>query len=145
MDHWDPDWPEAAKRAAIAGSAAWHRIKGTRQSVEIALAESGYPDAVVIEDRDLPRYGPDVIYDSGIVYGPGDASWADYWIETGSPVLYPEADRIAARLADTAPARCRLRAITITAPGAITYGAAGAVYGPDRTFGSVYHYGASHG
>lgn len=38
VDSWDADWSEADKRAAIAGSIALHRIKGTRLSAEIVLA-----------------------------------------------------------------------------------------------------------
>ncbi|KQN29702.1 phage tail protein I [Sphingomonas sp. Leaf38] len=38
VDRWDADWPEARKRAAIAGSIALHRIKGTRASVEAVIA-----------------------------------------------------------------------------------------------------------
>lgn len=38
VDSWDANWTEAEKRAAVAGSIALHRIKGTRRSVEIVLA-----------------------------------------------------------------------------------------------------------
>ena len=38
VDSWDADWTEADKRAAVAGSIALHRTKGTRRSVETVLA-----------------------------------------------------------------------------------------------------------
>ncbi|MGI4732446.1 MAG: phage tail protein I [Janthinobacterium lividum] len=38
VDQWDPTWPEATKRAAVADSIALHRIKGTRAAVEAVLA-----------------------------------------------------------------------------------------------------------
>jgi phage tail P2-like protein len=38
VDTWDADWTEQDKRAAVAGSIALHRIKGTRHSVETVLA-----------------------------------------------------------------------------------------------------------
>ena len=38
VDAWDADWSEADKRAAIAGSIAFHRRKGTRASVEEVLS-----------------------------------------------------------------------------------------------------------
>lgn len=146
VDHWDTDWPEAQQRAAIAAAPDWHRIKGTRPSVQIALGELGHADAVVIEDRDLPRYGDEIRFgDAGLFYGPDDPSWADYWIRVPTSITYPQADRIADRMLDTAPARCRLRAIEITAPHYPTYGAAGLVYGPDHTFGGIFVYGDDNG
>lgn len=38
VDQWDDGWSEIAKRQAIAGSPAWHRIKGTRAAIEQAAA-----------------------------------------------------------------------------------------------------------
>lgn len=38
VDTWDPAWPEATKRAAVASSIADHRIKGTPVAVERVLA-----------------------------------------------------------------------------------------------------------
>lgn len=38
VDSWETNWSEADKRAAVAGSMAAHRIKGTRASVETVLA-----------------------------------------------------------------------------------------------------------
>lgn len=140
VDHWDPDWPEATKRAAIAGSAAWHRIKGTRPAVVTALAQMGHPTATVTEDRDLPRYGDaGLTYGhAGVVFGPDDPSWADYWITLNAPALRPEALRIMARLAETAPARCRMRSVDV-APPHMLMGDPVMVYGADVTFGNVYY------
>jgi phage tail P2-like protein len=38
VDQWDPAWPEATKRQAVADSIALHRIKGTRAAVDMVLA-----------------------------------------------------------------------------------------------------------
>lgn len=38
VDSWDPAWPDAVKRDAVARSIALHRRKGTRFSVEAVLA-----------------------------------------------------------------------------------------------------------
>lgn len=38
VDSWDGDWSEEDKRDAVANSLAFHRIKGTRLSVETVLA-----------------------------------------------------------------------------------------------------------
>lgn len=115
VDHWPAGWSEAERRAAIAASADWHRRKGTRWSVETALSELGHPDAVITEERDLPRYDAELIVDGGAVYGPAYTSWAAYWVIVQRSILHPEADLIAARLVDTAPARCKLNTISITA------------------------------
>ncbi|WP_372830514.1 phage tail protein I [Pontibacterium sp.] len=37
VDQWSTDWPETRKRAVVAASLDIHRIKGTRQAVEIAV------------------------------------------------------------------------------------------------------------
>ncbi|MDO9428445.1 MAG: phage tail protein I [Methylobacterium sp.] len=41
VDVWDPDWPEATKRAVIAASPEVHRIKGTRRAIRVALEALG--------------------------------------------------------------------------------------------------------
>lgn len=39
VDQWDSNWSEARKRQAVADSIALHRVKGTRASVEMVLAD----------------------------------------------------------------------------------------------------------
>lgn len=41
--------------------------------------------------------------------------WADYWVHVEKLIPKSEADRIAARLANVAPARCRLREVRVNA------------------------------
>jgi phage tail P2-like protein len=41
VDIWDDAWPEITKRQVCADAPAYHRIKGTRRAVEMALAYSG--------------------------------------------------------------------------------------------------------
>lgn len=145
VDDWDPDWPEARKRAAIAASADWHRHKGTRPSVMAVLTGAGYPAAVLIEDPEMPRYGEEAIIGADRIYGPDDPSWADYWVRIPADIHYPEADRLAERLRAVAPARCRLRAIEIAPPHQHALGDPGYVYGPDTTYGDTYLYGGYDG
>lgn len=38
ITHWDPDWTEAEKRAAVLGALPYHKRKGTRAVVEEVLA-----------------------------------------------------------------------------------------------------------
>ena len=38
ITHWDPDWTEAEKRAAVLGAIPYHQRKGTRAVVEEVLA-----------------------------------------------------------------------------------------------------------
>lgn len=145
VDDWDPDWPDARKRADIASSAAWHRIKGTRPSMIAALAQMGHADAILTEDRDMPRYGRGVVYGRAWVYGPEDPSWADYWVLVRAPLTRADADRITARLRETAPARCRLRSIRADAGHRFAYGDGLWTYGAAVSFGSIYHYGETDG
>jgi phage tail P2-like protein len=58
VDSWDADWSEAEKRAAVAGSIALHRIKGTRASVEIVLARFDALARVVEWHEASPRAAP---------------------------------------------------------------------------------------
>lgn len=53
VDSWNPDWPEATKRAVIQSSRAVHRHKGTPGAVAAVLASLGHADAEVIERSDL--------------------------------------------------------------------------------------------
>lgn len=145
VDHWPVDWSDAEKRAAIAASAEWHRRKGTRQSVEIALTELGHPDAVVIEDRHLPRLGRDWVLGRGWRLGPSDPCWADYWIEVDVPLYRVGAEAMAARLGGTAPARCRLRTIRAVGAGRFRIGDGLWQLGDRVTIGSTYIYGDDHG
>lgn len=144
-DDWDDAWTEVQKRAAIAGSAAWHRSKGTRASVLAVLAQEGFADALLIEDRDLPRLGRGWVLGRGWRLGPSDPHWADYWIVADGPLYRAEAERLARRLAETAPARCRLRSIRADGTDRFVLGR-GWTLGDAVTLGSIYHFqGDNHG
>ncbi|MDQ7775159.1 MAG: phage tail protein I [Paracoccus aminovorans] len=140
VDHWDPDWSDAQKRAAIAGSAAWHRLKGTRGSVITTLAQLGHAGAGLIEDRDLPRLG-----DAGLALGsawrlgPTSPYWGDYWVEIQTRIQRPAADQIRSRLAWVVPARCRLRDIRLTAQQYLL-GDGHWLIGDDVAVGNIYIY-----
>lgn len=122
VDDWDPGWSEMRKREVIKGSVALHRTKGTRASVEMALEVMGYGDARIVEDRDLPRIGGEGLQIGGAgwalgdnwVLGPDNPHWADYWIEVPVPIDRTAADLISERLLNVAPARCRLRGVTLS-------------------------------
>lgn len=58
VDSWDPDWPEATKRAAVANSIAEHRIKGTRASVEAVLERFDAMLEIVEWHETAPRGTP---------------------------------------------------------------------------------------
>lgn len=146
VDDWDANWSEARKREVIRASIPLHRIKGTRGSIELALESMGYGDARIVEDRDLPRIGDPGLMIGGEgaiggdwVIGPSDPHWADYWVEVVVPIDRAEADRIAERLARVAPARCRLRSVTLTG---VYYTIGDGLWsiGDDITLGGVYDY-----
>lgn len=145
VDDWDPDWSEERKREVIRSSLPLHRIKGTRVSVEQALAAMGYGDAGIIEDRDLPRLGDTGLQLGGAGWalgdtwtlGPTDPHWADYWVEVMVPINRRASELLAKRLRNVAPARCRLRGIRLSG----IYYALGDdrwLIGDDITLGSVY-------
>ena len=146
VDDWDANWPEARKREVIRASIPLHRIKGTRASVQMALETMGYGDARIVEDRDLPRLGDPGLMIGGTgaiggdwVIGPSDPHWADYWVAVVMPIDRAEADRIAQRLANVAPARCRLRGVTLTGVY-YTIGDDLWTVGADITLGGSYDY-----
>lgn len=46
--HWDTDWSEAEKRAAVASATAFHKRKGTREAVEEVL-DRFHPELTIVE------------------------------------------------------------------------------------------------
>ncbi|MGA0615949.1 phage tail protein I [Paracoccus sp. KR1-242] len=145
VDDWDENWTDERKRAVIAASVNVHRHKGTVSSIRAALAAMGYGDARLIEDADLPRIGGEGLLIGGTweigdetwVLGPTDPSWADYWIEVQTAIPGRDAARLAERLRTVAPARCRLRTITLS--GAFyTIGDGLWLIGDDIAIGNIY-------
>lgn len=151
VDEWDARWPEERRREIIARSIELHRIKGTRGAIDLVLEMLGYGDAVVIEDRDWPRFGAESFFggrvifgEPGLKWGPSDPHWADFWVNVQSPVTIDDVVRLAARIIEVSPVRSRLRAVTMV--GVVyVYGASGLVYGAPVTFGGVYEFGGSNG
>jgi len=75
VDGWDPDWTDADKRAAVAGSIELHRHKGTRMSVETVLGRFDQLARLIEWHEAAPRRAPhtfDVILP--MVTGNGDAT-----------------------------------------------------------------------
>ena len=58
VDSWDGDWSEADKRDAVASSLAFHRLKGTRLSVETVLARFDKLAELVEWHQAQPRRNP---------------------------------------------------------------------------------------
>jgi phage tail P2-like protein len=94
VDIWDDTWSEDAKRAAIAGSIAWHRRKGTPWAVKQVLTSIGFDRCEIIEHRILHdawiAAGGELLDGVGYIDGTGDLSappgdfrfvthhWAEY-------------------------------------------------------------------
>lgn len=78
VDLWDESWSEEVKRAAVAGSIAWHRKKGTPWAVKQVLASIGFPDSQIIEHRILHQAwlqaGGELLDGVGFLDGSGDLS-----------------------------------------------------------------------
>ncbi|QCB41040.1 phage tail protein I [Sphingomonas sp. PAMC26645] len=58
VDSWDGDWSEEDKRDAVANSLAFHRIKGTRLSVETVLSRFDKLAELVEWHQAEPRRAP---------------------------------------------------------------------------------------
>ena len=145
VDDWSDAWTADAKRLAVSEALDRHRRKGTVASVRQQLARLGYPDAVVIEDRDLPRLGRGWVLGLGWCLGPTDSSWSDYWVEVAIPLYRSDAESMAARLGETAPVRCRLRTIRAVVPGRFRLGDGLWQLGDAVTIGSTYIFGDQDG
>jgi phage tail P2-like protein len=151
VDDWDPAWSIEVKRAVIRASIEVHRYKGTVYGVRTALAAMGYGDATIIEDKHLARIGRDGFMIGGIwaipgdtvalgewFIGPSNPHWADYWIVIPLPIRSTDALRIFERMRNVAPARSRLRSVSI-AGSFYTIGDNSWLIGDDVTIGNVYY------
>ena len=76
--------------------------------------------------------------------GPSNPHWADYWVKVHQPVSRRDADALAGRLVNVAPARCRLRSAEI-ATFFYTLGDDAWVLGDDIALGNIYIYEGSNG
>lgn len=134
VDQWDRDWPDTTKRAVIAESLSVHRSKGSRGSIERALAALGFPDAIIIEGADAERYDGTWLYDGTIVYGtPGH--WATYRIILPQPITNAQADLVRQALATVAPARSHLLGLDFTE--------AVALYDASILYDGTFNYGVA--
>ncbi len=113
VDEWDPAWSEGVMRAVIGASVDIHRKKGTIGSVRRVLAIQGFPDAIIHERFGWNFWDGALSYD-GVARFEGGDHWAEYRVELQAPVTAAEAARIRRELADTAPARCHLKALDFT-------------------------------
>lgn len=79
VDTWDPDWSEATKRAAVAGSIALHRMKGTPAAIEAVLAR--HDELLTLAEwweADLPPHNFEVRLQLGAASGArATAAFAD--------------------------------------------------------------------
>lgn len=113
VDSWDSAWPEARQREVIAVSVEVHRRKGTVGSIKRALAAMGYGDAVLREGWETTQLGRERPLGRGWRLAEA-GHWADYGVDIQTPISRVDADLLAARLAEVAPVRCRLRRITLS-------------------------------
>jgi len=107
VDVWDAGWPEVVKREVIAESLDVHRIKGSRRSVERAIAAMGLGDVTIVEGFGANRYNGAQLYDGSQTYGQ-EGNWAEYRVFVSQLISNRQADAIRASLALTAPARSHL-------------------------------------
>lgn len=112
VDDWDAAWSETTKRSVVAASISVHRRKGTIASVKAAMAAMGYGDVVVTEGRNMLVGGPWLVGDPTVPVGSAE-HWADYWLTIDEVITPNEANKISQRMAQVAPARCRLARIVV--------------------------------
>lgn len=130
VDHWDEGWTEEQKRAVVERSAKIHRLKGTRGSVEVALAAlgfradltewwepggSGVPHTVRID-----AYGQDV-FAAGLTLDARLLASVSRLIDTVKPVHVHYSLRLGRSFShDRIPRAAMLARRRVTAEGAIT-------------------------
>lgn len=68
VDDWDPTWPEATQREAIAESIEIHRRKGTPWAVKQSLVRLGFRNVEILEGTNQ-RYDQSISYSGTKTYG----------------------------------------------------------------------------
>lgn len=136
VDEWDAGWSEARQREVIAASIGVHRRKGTIAAIKTAMATMGYGDVVVTEGSSTLVGGPWLVGDPTVPVGSAEY-WAEYWLTITAVITPAEADKIRQRMAQVAPARCRLTRIVVN-NAATVVGGAWLVGDPSITVGSTY-------
>lgn len=121
VDEWSPEWTEATQRAAIAASVGVHRRKGTIWAIKRQMAAMGYGDVVVTEGRNTLVGGPWLVGDPTVPVGSAQ-HWADYWLTITKVITPTEALKIQRRMAQVAPARCRLARIVVNSAATVVGG-----------------------
>jgi phage tail P2-like protein len=86
ISHWDPDWTEAEKRAAVADAIPFHQRKGTRAAVEEVLARFHPLLSVVEWWQAKPRRDPHT-FEVRAPAGPGGIDASFLTEETANAII----------------------------------------------------------
>ena len=86
ISHWDADWSEAEKRAAIAAAIPFHQIKGTRAAVEEVLARFHPLLSIVEWWQANPRRAP-YTFEVRAPAGPGGIDASFLTTETAEAII----------------------------------------------------------
>ncbi len=113
VDDWNPDWPEATKRAVIAASVSVHRRKGTVGAIRQAMIAADYGSAQIREAGSTALHNGLFLYDGSNTYAQTD-HWAEYRLLMAAPITIAAAAVLRSFLASVAPIRCRLKALDFT-------------------------------
>jgi phage tail protein, P2 protein I family len=140
VDEWDSSWAESRKRSVIADSVMVHRRKGTPWAVKRTLELMGYGTADLTEYATMPKIGDAPPIGGDWYIGWSGMSWADYIVTIKQPIKREDADRIEARLASVAPARCRLWKIIVADGVYYAIGDGLWTIGADIVIGGSYNY-----
>lgn len=86
ISHWDADWSEAEKRAAVAAAIPFHQIKGTRAAVEEVLARFHPLLSIVEWWQANPRRDPHT-FEVRAPAGPGGIDASFLTTETAEAII----------------------------------------------------------
>lgn len=134
VDVWDDAWPEATRRRVIAESLSIHRIKGSRASVERAIAAMGLGEVTIVEGVDAIFYDGGSLHDGQQDYGLPHFWW-EYRVYVRRLLSIAQADQMRAALAAVQPLRCRLAEVWFVE--------AAALYDGQRLYDGTYSHGVA--
>lgn len=137
VDEWDKDWSEENQRQTIKDSRQIHRQKGTKASIRRILASIGFNNVRINAGLDAGHYNGRIKYDGSHYYADDVLHGTFYRVFLSQPITIQQAALIRRMLANTAPARCALKALHFEQAQA-TFNAA-IKYDGKFTYGVVSH------
>lgn len=121
-DEWDPNWSDDAKRQTIREAVLMQSRKGSAWAVRRVLKNAGYGTATITEGLYGRKHDGSADFDGLETYG-DPRQWATYRVVLDQPITNAQAAQVRRLLEATAPARCKLQALSYVAAANIYNGA----------------------